>query len=435
VTTEQVIEIIKEELEKLPEDHTFGQLSFARHLIEKGLVVGYKAKSIKYIIGKNFGNVFGREKGGVKKNRPNKVVVLEADEKRIIEQYRARKSEFEKQCEDQGIRKEDVHSYWAKSKEFSIYVRMPDVQEEDLMTRFENLVKKHKKSYKSFKPKIIKDHRACKVTTSDDHIGLDPNPRGTGLFQYEYGPEAYKSSMDKVFNAVMKEHNTYGTFDVLFIDNLGDQQDGFNGFTTRGGHELPQNMSNGEVYDVCVDTKVRMIRSLVDEQIANKIVLRSVSNDNHSGDFGLIINKSIQKIINLIYDESVVEIDILERFIEHRVYGDHCWLLTHGKDKREMKRGMPLHLDPKTINFITDYIDHYGVDSRFIHVEKGDLHQIGYQKCKRFDYRNFMSFAPPSNWVQHNFGDSYSGFSVQIVNKHSNDVCHTDYFLDYSKSR
>lgn len=431
---DELIKTILSEIKKLPKDHRYGQLTFARKLISDGIVTEYTEYSLKTFIQKNIGNVFGRGKGAVKIER-HKAEVLDPQENRIIQEYRARKTEFEKQCEDKGINKEDVHSYWAKSKEFSIYVRMPDQQEEDLLERFDKLINKHQKSYKSFKPQPINEERACKVTTSDDHIGLDPNPRGSGLFQYQYNAQAYQQSMEKVFNAVMKEHKTYGTFDVLFIDNLGDQQDGFNGYTTRGGHELPQNMSNGEVFDICVDTKVNMIRSLVDSKIANKIVMRSVSNDNHAGDFGLIINKSIQKIINLIYDESVVEIDVLERFIEHRVYGDHCWLLTHGKDKRERKRGMPLYLDPKTINFLTDYIDHYGVDSKYIHVEKGDLHQIGYQKCKRFDYRNFMSFAPPSNWVQHNFGDSYSGFSVQIVPKWSNEVAHTDYFLDYTKSR
>ena len=44
-----------------------------------------------------------------------------------------------------------------------------------------------------------------------------------------------------------------------------------------------------------------------------------------------------------------------------------------------------------------------------------------------------MSFAPPSSWVQHNFGDSYSGYSIQVIPKNTNEISHTDYFLDYKK--
>lgn len=96
-----------------------------------------------------------------------------------------------------------------------------------------------------------------------------------------------------------------------------------------------------------------------------------------------------------------------------------------------MKSGMPLKLDDKTQRFISQYIDKYKIQSRYIHFEKGDLHQIGFNKCKQFDYRNFMSFAPPSNWVQHNFGDGYSGYSIQVIESNTREIKHIDYFLDY----
>jgi hypothetical protein len=98
-----------------------------------------------------------------------------------------------------------------------------------------------------------------------------------------------------------------------------------------------------------------------------------------------------------------------------------------------MFKGLPLKLDDRTINYINDYIRFYDIKSKYIHVEKGDLHQIGYNKCNTFDYRNFMSFAPPSSWVQHNFGDCYSGYSIQVIPKFENEISHTDYFLDYKK--
>ena len=292
----------------------------------------------------------------------------------------------------------------------------------------------HKNNKSKFKvKKVTSNNIALKVTISDDHVGLEPNPNNNGLFNYEYNGDVYKKSYEKVFNSVIKEFNTWGKFDLVMLDNLGDEQDGYNGFTTRGGHALDQNMSNTEVFETCVDVKVRFLKSLIESNVAKKIILRKVVNDNHSGDFGHIINITVRKIINLLYSTDIVEVETLNRFLEHRTYGDHCFILTHGKVKKSMFKGLPLQLNDKTINFINDYINHYKINSKYIHVEKGDLHQIGYNKCNTFDYRNFMSFAPPSSWVQHNFGDCYSGYSIQVIPKHSNEISHTDYFLNYKK--
>lgn len=308
------------------------------------------------------------------------------------------------------------------------------VTEESIQTAIENVLRRFEHKKNTFKPSNLKSNKkALKVTLSDDHVGLEPNPSGNALFNYEYSGDIYKNSYKKVFNSVLKEFNTHGKFDLLLLDNLGDEQDGWNGLTTRGGHKLEQNMTNAEVFEVCIDTKVAFINSLVKENVTDKIILRKVSNDNHSGDFGQTINIAVKKIINLLYTEDVVEVETLTRFMEHRTYGEHCFILTHGKDTKQMFKGLPLQLNDKTINFVNDYINFYNIKSKFIHLEKGDLHQIGYNKCSTFDYRNFMSFAPPSSWVQHNFGTSYSGYSIQVIPKDNNEISHTDYFIDYVK--
>lgn len=305
---------------------------------------------------------------------------------------------------------------------------------EHIEKAIENVLSKFNKEDYIFNPNQHESNlKAIKITISDDHVGLEPNPNGNGLFKYEYNAEIYCNSYEKVFKSVIKEFNTHGKFDLLLLDNLGDEQDGWNGLTTRAGHELPQNMTNAEVFETCIDVKVKMIKSLVENNIANKIILRKVSNDNHSGDFGHTINLAVKKIINLIYSNDIVEVETLTQFLEHRIYGEHCFILTHGKDTKQMFKGLPLKLDDKTINYINDYIRFYDIKSKYIHVEKGDLHQIGYNKCNTFDYRNFMSFAPPSSWVQHNFGDCYSGYSIQVIPKYENEISHTDYFLDYKK--
>lgn len=371
-----------------------------------------------------------------KETSGNQRVWVNKEEKSCILELRG----LEDSSEDLGVDSRNVKHAWIKSDTASIFVVNPEYDDgsltvskiEDVLSR---IIERIDTKFISRKVKFPKQDSdlMCDVIVTDSHVGMDSNPKNTGLFTYKYGKSEYLESIEIVKRAIYSKFTMHGIFDKLCISDLGDQQDGFNGFTTRGGHSLPQNMTNAEVFDLCVDTEVGLIIELREAGIAKKIVLRKVVNDNHSGDFGLLIAKTVQKIINIIYNDDVVEVDILTRFLEHRYFGDHCDILTHGKDKQYMKFGLPLLLNDKTIRFINDYIDHYGINAKYIHVKKGDLHQLGYQRTKRFDYQNFMSFAPPSSWVQHNFGDSYSGFTVQVISKSHNQIDSTNYFLDYSR--
>jgi hypothetical protein len=346
-------------------------------------------------------------------------------------------------CENVGVDPTTAPMLWLKTKKESVRVTnplfVPKEEKEISQTitdAIESVISKFTHIDYNFKLKPLKSNKkALKVTISDDHVGLEPNPNDLGLFKYEYSGEIYANSYEKVFSSIVKEFNTHGIFDLILLDNLGDEQDGWNGLTTRGGHSLPQNMTNSEVFETCIDVKVKMVKSIIENKLANKVILRKVSNDNHSGDFGHTINIAVKKIINLLYSSDIVEVETITQFMEHRIYGNHCFILTHGKDTKQMFKGLPLVLNDKTINFVNDYIRFYDIKSKYIHLEKGDLHQIGYNKCSTFDYRNFMSFAPPSSWVQHNFGDCYSGYSIQVIPKHDNEISHTDYFIDYKKKR
>jgi hypothetical protein len=141
---------------------------------------------------------------------------------------------------------------------------------------------------------------------------------------------------------------------------------------------------------------------------------------------------SVAKIINRVYSSEIIETKILTRFMDNVVYGNHTFIKTHGKDEKYMKSGLPFVLNDKTIRFVNEYIEHYNLNG-FIHVDKGDLHQKGYKRYKKFDYNNFMSFAPPSNWQQHNYGDSYAGYTLRVVDKWINEVIETNKFIEYKK--
>ena len=332
-----------------------------------------------------------------------------------------------------GFPIDNVSSYWLKSKHISVHVK-GDTKTTDYFAEIEKIVSGYNPDTIREIPKVdTPTPKAIKATLSDMHVGLEPNPNNKSLFSYEYNAEVFKSNLDKVFNSILKEYTANGRFDLLIILDLGDGLDGWNGQTTRGGHSLDQNMSNEQAFTAYVEGKINLIENCIHAGIANKIVVKNITNDNHSGSFAEIANTTIKMILDRVYSKDDVEFNIITRFMDHFEYGDHTFILTHGKDAKHMFKGLPLHLNDKAINFINNYIDHYDIKSKYIHVEKGDLHQLAYARSQRFDYRNFMSFAPPSAWIQHNFGDTYSGYSIQTIPMYSGEVSHSDYFFDLKK--
>jgi len=199
--------------------------------------------------------------------------------------------------------------------------------------------------------------------------------------------------------------------------------------TTRGGHPLEQDMDNKDAFKTYIHGKLDLIYRLHSMGIANKIIVKNSVNCNHAGDFGYMANYAIKMYCDAVYND--IEYDILERFIDHWYYGEHCFIQSHGKDKKYMKSGMPVKLNPATETFINQYIERYKIKSKYIHFEKADQHQVAFDMRKKFDYSNFMSLAPPSNWAQHNFGDGYFGFSLQIIEKDKKMPTTKHTFIDY----
>lgn len=66
-----------------------------------------------------------------------------------------------------------------------------------------------------------------KVTISDAHVGLDPDPNGDGLFKYKYDAVEFHKSLDKVFESIKKEFENNGKFETLMLQDLGDALDGW----------------------------------------------------------------------------------------------------------------------------------------------------------------------------------------------------------------
>lgn len=364
-----------------------------------------------------------------KKIRPR----ISEDEFNIVKKYRKNADAFESALHDSNFEPPENWSHgWLKTKDVSVFVRNT-TKDVDYKEDFKKIIEESLKDVKPIEtPTVVNtNEKAMRVVISDAHVGMEPAGENA-LFSFKYDRDVFKAHLMTVYESVVQKQNIHGDFDVVFVDDLGDGLDGFNKETTRGGHALEQNMSNKEAWETYVFEKLKTCMDIVSLNCAAKFVFRNVANDNHSGDYGWTANMAIKMTLERMFDN--VEYVILNKPVQHFFYGKHCHILTHGKDKGLMMRNWPLHVNDKVETLIRQYIDHNGIDSKYIHFDKGDLHQLGYDRKPKFDYRNFMSFAPPSQWVQINFGTSYCGFSMQVIPKFSNQIEHTDIFFELERA-
>lgn len=320
---------------------------------------------------------------------------------------------------------------WLKTKEGSVFLR----NEEDLHLTQDDIKDAIAEALKSVKPvKVHAVNSARKIALrgiiTDAHVGMEPDTENA-MFGFVYNERIFKKHLDKFYQSMATRLDRAGDVDKVIVDDLGDGLDGYNKQTTRGGHELQQNMSNKEQWRTYVFNKLETLQSIIDLGHAAEYEFRSVSQCNHSGDFGWTANMAIKMTIEQMYGN--VTYTILNKPIERFVYGDHSHFLTHGKDVNMMKRNWPLKITDKISQIIHQCIDYTDCRSKYIHLDKGDLHQVGYDRNYKFSYQNYMSFAPPSAWVQANFGVSYCGYTIQEIPKHDNEIESTDVYFEMEK--
>jgi hypothetical protein len=196
---------------------------------------------------------------------------------------------------------------------------------------------------------------------------------------------------------------------TLVIDELGDFLDGYDGYTTRGGHKLPQNMDNQKAFDVGLSFKIRMVQMLI--PYYEKIICNNVCEDNHAGSFGYIVNSAFKTAIEIMYGN--VEVNNQRKFIDHYTIKNHTFILTHGKDSKSLKFGFKPILDKKQENKIDNYIKEHYLLQKGVKIEfsKGDSHQYIFDNAtsQSFNYYNYPAFSISSAWVQANFQKGLSG--------------------------
>ncbi len=279
------------------------------------------------------------------------------------------------------------------------------------------------------KPPVVSlNKKALFVYLSDRHIGAFVGD--TALYANSYSSAEYDERMKDVYYQILKLHKTFGTFEDLYIIDLGDKMDGQNGMTTRGGHKLPQNMSNKQAFETAIAVEKYFLDRIIEDNIAENYHVFQNCNSNHGGDFDYMVNRALEIYLNSVYPW--VKTRMLTKFIEHEVYGEHVFLFTHGKDDEDMKHGLPLHLNDKVENYFRKYLMYHNINPQtaYISIVKGDLHMANSQEAYGFRYRNVLSLFGGSKWIGTNFGPNKPGVCFDIVDGQSQDIMETKYTFE-----
>lgn len=321
-------------------------------------------------------------------------------------------------CEDINVDFTSAKNIWIKTKNpdgsgVSGFIVNPNyvapveedkiIKEIDFLNIFKDKIQAIALSpIENFNPTALFD----RLVITDIHIGMDVNKDGYSLYDGEWNEDVLFKRLGELVSHTInnKKSNT------LIIQDLGDYLDGFDGFTTRGGHKLPQNMDNQGMFDIGLKFKIALVDNLM--PYFDKIQFVNICNDNHAGSFGYVVNSAFKAYIELKYPNNI-EVINQRKFIDHYIVKNRCFILTHGKDDKSLKFGFKPILDSPQIEKIKNYIDEYRLYQYKIEFSKGDSHQLmfDFTSSTAFEYQNFGAFSPPSDWVKTNFKNTLSCFT------------------------
>lgn len=332
---------------------------------------------------------------------------------------------LEEYCKHYNLPFEDVKSYKLVSHTGTPYYNIlfrerSLIEDVDYRKVIEDVIKNvgvDKAEYTA-KPASMPDSLFTRVVYTDTHIGMDPDPEGISMYAEPWNELKIRESIIDIVDGISQHHHG----DTLIIDDLGDFLDGYDGYTTRGGHKLPQNMSNLDAFRYGLEMKLMMLDMVYDN--FKVVIINNICNDNHSGDFGAMLNIAFKQIAEERY--SNVKINNIFSFIGHYIIGRHAFVLSHGKDKKNLKFGFKPMLDTKQIEHIDNYLKANDIYQKasFIEFSKGDSHQflLDYSTSQDFNYMNYPALSPSSEWVQTNFKKGRRGFVIQHGNMFKKDL-------------
>lgn len=250
------------------------------------------------------------------------------------------------------------------------------------------------------------------VLIADDHVGAvnSSNVFGASL-GYVF---SYRERLLQVSFEIKKLGKK---FDEVHLISLGDQLNGWNSQTTRGGHEV-KSLSNKEQFDQYVRARTDFYNDLFTSGVSNNYIVHEVDNSNHSGNgFSYMANQFLFMYLQGKFPQ--VKTDSSKEIIEGFEYGNHVVLFGHGKDEKFMKKPMPAVLNPQTDLYIYDYLSARRFCPQDSHVTfyKGDLHQHGLQNGKFGRYVNVPAISGNSDYGDINYGNTKGGALLETLDK------------------
>ena len=152
--------------------------------------------------------------------------------------------------EELDVPNSKVKHLWLKNKTASLFVKNPDyvedgedIKEIDFLSIFKDKIEPIKVTQlDNFKSTALFD----RLVITDIHIGMDVNKDGYALYDGEWNEKIIFERLEILVKHTIQNKKS----DTLIIHDLGDYLDGFDGYTTRGGHKLPQNMDNQKMFDI-----------------------------------------------------------------------------------------------------------------------------------------------------------------------------------------
>lgn len=254
------------------------------------------------------------------------------------------------------------------------------------------------------------------IWLADTHIG---SCNKGALYSKPYNKDVYYDRLKQILTEIKDQSNLYKRFDKVTVGSLGDCLNSVNGYTTRGGHQLPENMNPKEQFQVYVESMIWFIDEIYKMNISNNIEFVSVEGGNHDGYFYHAANQSLRYLFELKYPE--LNFTLFEKEIDSISYGETELIILHGKDTKNQKHGFPKTLDIKTELFFDNFIKMNRIKKDNILVVKGDLHCYAseYSKNNGFKYINVPSIYGGSGWIDSNFGKTQPATIFHIVDKHN----------------
>lgn len=219
-----------------------------------------------------------------------------------------------------------------------------------------------------------------------------------------------EKELKRRLNCLIDQISKLGYLDSLIINLMGDNLDGMDNQTARRDHIMPQNMDNREQLEVFLRVMLSFIESC--RSLANNIKIVSVMEGNHDGDFGYAATIALKYAVASTFDD--ISMTVFDKFFGYYKIYDHTIVLTHGKDAKFMKKGLPLNLNDKTQMQIYEWLEDNNIHGSNIHIVKGDLHSNALNSCRLFDYRNVLSLFGASDYSNYNFSRNSYGVSYDL---------------------